>query len=140
MKNNKKMLVMVISMLLLLVAGCANDEFDTNYKHFKESYVLATDFVEKGNDPLKTLKEIDTNVIETELKKMKGFMDKMNAVSESKNEKGICGNVNNYYEGVEFLIYAAKNFNKLSIDEKGRVYAEADFAAMNRSSIKAGDE
>ena len=129
-----------ILILLCLLIGCADSEYDSSYKQFKESYILATNFIEKDNDSLKALKKMDISTVETELKKMKVAMDKMSSKTNSKTEKGIYGNVKRYYESVEFLLYAAKNADNLSVDEKRRVNNEAVIVSMNRKSIKQGEE
>lgn len=139
MKNSKLLLIPILILLCFLV-GCKNSEFDSNYKTFKESYILATDFVGKDNDSLKDIKNMDIKAVEAELKKMKEAMDKMNIESKSKDKKGIYGNVKNHYQGVEFLLYAAKNIDKLSTDEKRKVYTESILTSMNRDNIKQGGE
>ena len=138
--KNKKLTLITILILLCFLVGCANSEFDSSYKQFKESYILATDFLEKDNDSLKSLKKMDINTVKTELNKMKEAMDKMNATSNSKSEKGINDNVKRYYQSVEFLLYGAKNVENLSVDEKRKVYTEAVLVLMNRENIKSGGE
>lgn len=139
MKNRKLLLIPILIPILILLCisvGCKESEFDSNYMKFIESYILATEFVEKDDDSLETIKKMDINAVETELKKMKEAMDKMYTESKSKDEKGIYGNVENYYNGVEFLVYAAKNIDKLSIDERRKVYIEAILASMNRDNMR----
>ncbi|WP_264850241.1 hypothetical protein [Clostridium omnivorum] len=67
-------------------------------------------------------------------------MDSMRTETNSKDGKGIYGNVKRYYQGLEFLLYANKNFDKLSDEEKGKVYIEVTFISVNRESIKKGEE
>ena len=139
MKNRKLLLIPILIPILILLCisvGCKESEFDSNYKKFKESYILATEFVEIDDDSLETIKKMDVNAVETELKTMKEAMDKMDTESKSKDEEGIYGNVKNYYEGVEFLVYAAKNIDELSIDERRKVYIEAILASMNRDNMR----
>jgi uncharacterized lipoprotein YehR (DUF1307 family) len=133
MKNCKLLLVPILVFCFLV--GCGDSEFDSNYEIFKESYVLATDFVGKEDDSLKAIKDMDIKVVEVELKRMKEAMDNMNTESKSKDEKGIYGNVKNYYQGIEFLLYAAKNIDELSTDEKRKVYTESILASMNRDKL-----
>lgn len=137
--KSKKLLVISILILLCFLVGCVDREFDSNYQKFKESYILATDFVEKGNDPLKALKSMDINVVEAELSKMKKVMNKMSTKLNAKTEELIYGNVERDYKGVEFLLEAAKDFENLSIEEKQMVYVEAELASMNRKRIKQGE-
>lgn len=138
--KNKVLLLITLLLLIVLSVGCTNSKFDSSYKQFKESYILATDFVDKDSDSLKALKKMDLNSFEIELKKMKEAMESMSAESNSKDEKGIYGNVKNYYQGLEFLSYANKNFDKLTTDEKIKVDTEVISASMNRKSIKRGEE
>ncbi len=136
----KKILIVMTFVLLYFLVGCTSSKFDSNYKQFKESYIEATNFVEKDNDSLKVLKKMNVTTIETELKKMKECMDEMSITLNSKIEDGIYGNVKSYYKGIEFLLYAAKNFEKLSTDEKIKVDTEVLLAIMNRKSIMQGKE
>ena len=138
--KNKVFFLLTLFLLISLSVGCISKEFDSNYKQFKESYILATDFLDSDKDSLKALKNMDLDSFENELKKMKETMDSMSTETNSKGEKGIYGNVKNYYEGLEFLLYANKNFDKLTTEEKRKVYVEAIFASMNRKSITRGDE
>ncbi len=48
----------------------------------------------------------------------------------------ICDNISKYYTGLEFLQYAAKNEDKLSEDERGRIATELTLIEMNRNRIK----
>lgn len=138
--KNKKLFVISILIILCLLVGCTNSQFQTDYNQFKKSYFLATDFVEKDNDPLKALKNMDVNVVEAELKKMKEAMDNMSIESKSKIQKGIYNNVESYYNSVEFLLKAAKNIETLSIEEKRMVNIEVELVSINRKSIKRGEE
>lgn len=137
--KKRRLLNITILILICLLTSCANNEFNTNYKHFKESYVLATDFVEKDNDSLKALKKMDITAVEAELKKMEEIMDKMDTESKSKNEEGIYDNVKSFYQEVEFLLYAAKNIETLSTDEKIKVDTKILLAIMHRKSIEEGE-
>lgn len=138
--KNKVLLFSSILLLTYLLVGCTSSKFDSKYKQFKESYILATNFVEKDNDSFKALKKIDLNSFEVELEKMKGAMDNMIDKSNSKDENEILGNLKNYYQGLEFLLYANKNFDKLTMEERIKVDTEVIFASMNRKSIKRGEE
>lgn len=134
-----KILLCILAALSLQV-GCRRSEFDANYRQFNESYILATDFLENSNDYLKELNNINIDNVEKELKKMKEFIDKMSIDSKSKNEKRLLENVTSYYQEVKYLLYAAQNYNKLTVEEKRKVYIMADLATLNRDSIKRGDE
>lgn len=136
----RRFFLLLFLMLLFLLAGCVESEYQSNYKNFKESYILATNFLENEKDPLKALEKVDISMLESELENMKTAMEKMEDEKESKTEKGIYGNVKIYYESIEFLLYAAKNIDNLSIDERGRVYTEAVIILLNRDSIKEGKE
>ncbi len=136
----KKLLIAIVFVLLNSIVGCTSDKFDSYYKQFKESYIVATNFVEKDNDSLKVLKKMNVTTVETELKKMKEYMDEMSTMLNSKIENGVYNNVKSYYQGIDFLLYAAKNNDTLSTDDKIKVDAEVLSAIMNRKSIKQGEE
>lgn len=138
--KNKILLWISFILLISFSTGCVSKKFDANYKQFKDSYVQATDFVDTVNDSLKALKNMDPNVVETKLKEMKVAMDNMSNELNSRDEKGIYGNVQSYYQYLEFLLYAHKNFDKLSIEEKGKVYIDASLVSDFREDIKEGKE
>lgn len=138
--KKKILLLLTLILLISLSVGCKNSKFDLSYEQFKESYILATDFVDKDTDSLKAIKKIDLDSFEADLKKMKEAIDTMNNELNSKDEKGIYGNVEGYYQGLEFLLYAKKNFDKLTTEEKIKVDTEVISASMNRKSIKQGEE
>ena len=138
----KKNIVILILILLIVIAltGCSDSVFDSEYKEFKESYVLSTSFVEEDNDSLKAIKKMDICMVESELKNMKVSMEKIAGRLSSKTEQGIYGNLETYYQGLEFLVYAAKNIDQLTIEEKRKVYGKALFVINNRRSIMQGDK
>jgi hypothetical protein len=136
--KNKIFLMILLIIMVCFLSGCTDNKFDSSYKQFKEAYILATNFIGRDNDVLITLKSMDVNITESQLKKMKEAMDNMNIEANSKSEKGIYGNVKTYYQGVEFLLYAYKNIDKLTIDEKIQVQSEVVTALMNREDIKKG--
>jgi uncharacterized protein YpmB len=137
--KKKALLMITIFLMIFLLARCTNSQFDSSYEKFKESYILATDFVEEDNDSLKALEKMDSDLVESELKKMKDAMDIMSMELTSNNEKGIYENVKGYYQRLEFLLHTYENIDTLSIDEKLDVDTEIIIVIMNRESIKKGE-
>ncbi len=133
-----KLLSILFIIVYFFLTGCANSEYNNNYNQFNESYVVATEFVDKDKDVLKILDKIDINNLTIEMNKMKKAMDQMNTSANSDREKGLYGNVRTYYQGLEFLLYAAQNKNNLTLDEKMKVGLEIDLASMNRKEFKEG--
>lgn len=136
--NNKKILVILLLVFLSILVGCTSNKFSSNYNQFKDTYIIATDFIEKDTNYLKALKKIDINNFEIELKKMSESMDNMNNEAKSKNEKGIYDNVKKYYKGLEYMLYAAKKPDNLTFDEKADLYTEVIILKTNRKDIKEG--
>lgn len=135
--------IVILSLILLIVitfTGCSDSVFDSEYKKFKESYVLSTSFVEADNDSLKALKKMDIDMVESELKNMKTSMENISSELSSQTSQGIYENLENYYEDLEFLVYAAKNIDYLTIEEKRKVFISVTSTTINRKSIIAGEE
>lgn len=137
-KNNMKLIFVLLIALTLL--GCSDNVFNTEYKKFKDSYMLSTSFIEEDNDTLKALEKMDIEKVESELKNMKTTMEKMAGSINTKIEEGIYGNVENYYEDIEFLVYAAKNIEKLTTEEKRKVYIADISISTTRDSIIEGEQ
>ena len=76
---------------------------------------------------------MDIKVVEVELKRMKEVMDNMNTESKSKDERYLwkCKIIIMN----RILLYAAKNIDELSTDEKRKVYTESILASMNRDKL-----
>lgn len=139
--GSRKLFCISTIVFLCLIAGCANNEFDLNYNQFKESYLIATEFVDKDNTLLNALKIMDIETVETELKTMKEAMDKMDKEAKSKQQKGIYENAERYYNGLNNILEYSKNFENLSRDEKDYAEIEVIMASRYRESWKKeGDE
>lgn len=138
--KNKILPIMIFMLLLSLTVACGTSEFDQNYQKFKESYMVATDFVENDGDSLEDLKQMDLDLFESELKKMKEAMDGMRPLVDSKYKEAVYSNVENYYQRLEFLLYAYKNMENLTVKQKGRVYSVMYLVSQTRESIENGEE
>lgn len=134
--------VKIISSLLILIicflASCGNNQFDKDYSKFKESYLNITDVLD-SKEPYSSIEKLNKDPILTELDEIKSIVSKLNNEASSKSEKRICDNVSKYFDGLEFLQYAAKNKDNLSDDERGRIATELTLVEMHRSSIKRGE-
>ena len=143
MKKTKYSLFLItfIMLLLLTLWGCSktSSQFNDNYEQFKQSYLVATEFVEKDNDLLKALGYIDVNSMSKEMETMKKSLEQMNTSLNTKDEKGIYSNVTSYYQELEYILYAAKNKDNLTTDEKRKAFESAFSASMTRDSIKKGE-
>jgi PBP1b-binding outer membrane lipoprotein LpoB len=139
MKKDKIKLIFVL-LIALTLFGCSDNVFSTEYEKFKDSYMLSTSFIEEDNDTLKVLEKMDIEKVESELKNMKTAMEKMAGSINTKIEEGIYGNVENYYEDIEFLVYASKNIEKLTIEEKKKVFAAEISISTTRYSIIEGEQ
>ncbi|ODM26158.1 hypothetical protein [Acetivibrio mesophilus] len=138
--KNKILPIILLMIILSLTVACGTSEFDENYQRFKESYIIATEFVENDGDSLENLKEMDLDLFESELKKMKEAMDSMRPLADSKYKEGVYSNVENYYERLEFLLYAYKNMENLTVKQKGRVYSVMYLVSQSRENIKNGEK
>lgn len=136
---NKRLKLLFNIIIICLLMGCSDNRFETNYLKLKESYLLATDFLENDTDSINALKTINYNITESELTKMRTAMESMSTEQNTNNQKGTYNNVKKYCEHVEFLLYAAKNIENLSFDEKGMIYAIVDIVEMDREKILKGE-
>ena len=133
-----KIILIIALLAFVLLNGCRNSEFKNDYESFKISYLKITDVIDSKN-PLTSIKNLYNEAILEELEELSSIVSKMNREASTKHEIGILGNVTNYYEGLEFLQYAAKNIDSLSEEERGRIASEITFIEMNRISIKRGE-
>lgn len=133
-------ILILISLVAITLTSCSNSEFDSEYKKFKESYVIATSFVEEDNDSLKAIQKMDIEIVELGLKNMKDSMDRISNGLNSKTEQGIYGNLESYYNNLEFLLYAAKNIDQLTIEEKLKADIKVISTTSNRNSIIRGEK
>ncbi|HHV98738.1 MAG TPA: hypothetical protein GXX36_04050 [Clostridiaceae bacterium] len=131
--------IILISPLLIicLLGGCGNNQFDKEYNKFKESYLKVTEVLDI-KEPLSSIENLNKDHISKEIDEIKNIVLKLNSEASSKIEKRICNNVSMYLEGLEFLQYAAKNKDKLSEDERGRIVTELTLMQMYRNDIKSG--
>ena len=136
-RKNVRYIIIIIILSFILV-GCNQSEFFNDYESFKSSYLKVTDVLDLKK-PLISIEMLHSEPILKEIKELESFVTKMKEEASTKHEKGILGNVSNYYEGLEFLLYAAKNIDKLSEDERGRIGRELTFVEMNRRKIERGE-
>ena len=132
--------MITIILTFISISGCTSSEFKTSYEQYKKAYVSATSFVEKDNDPLKALEKMDLKLFKAELNKMKIAIDSMSTQLKSKHEKGIYGNVENEYKGLQYLLYAKDKFKDLSIQEKRKVYIEASMVISARDKYEESEK
>ena len=136
-RKNVRYIIIIIILSFILV-GCNQSEFFNDYESFKSSYLKVTDVLDLKK-PLTSIEMLHSEPILKEIKELESFVTEMEEEASTKHEKGILGNVSNYYEGLEFLLYAAKNIDKLSEDERGRIGRELTFVEMNRRKIERGE-
>ena len=141
MKN--KIVYLMIFFILFISMGCTNkpsDEFVSAYEQFEVSYIKATYFVELGNNYLLAVEQMDSELVENELKNMKALMDSISTELDTEVAEGLYGNIKTNYAGLEFLLYANTNYKNLTIEEKQRVYNECLLADTTRERLKEGKE
>lgn len=125
----KRKILMILTMVVIIsiITGCSNNEFRATYKKFNESYLLATNFVDQGNNTIERLQAIDESVIKTELIKMKEYIDFMNSEKKAKEENLAYRNSKNYYQDLEDLIAIIEDLadkDKVSEEEEFKVFSE----------------
>lgn len=126
--------------MIAFIAGCGGDRaFDDSYKQFKQSYLVATEFIEKDKDLEKALETIDSVQMKNEMEKMKKARDQMSNLLNTDREKGMYSNVIVFYQDVEYIEYASKNFKKLTVDEKRKLLMTAIDIKSNRDEILNGE-
>lgn len=130
--------IIIIIIISFILAGCSNSEFYNDYESFKSSYLKVTDVLDPKN-PLTSIEKLNTEPILMELQKLKSIVSNMKEEASTKYEKATLRNISSDYEGLEFLLYATKNIDNLSEDERGRIASEITSIQMHRSSI-IGDE
>lgn len=136
--KNVKIISIPLLLIICLLVGCGNNQFDKDYGKFKESYLKITDVLD-SKEPFSSIEKLNKDPVLHELNEIKSIVSKLNNEASSKSEKRICDNVSKYFEGLEFLQYAAKNKDKLSEDERGRIATELTLVEMHRSGIKRGE-
>lgn len=138
MTNKKIKIIFILPLLIIcLLSGCGNNQFDNDYRNFRDSYLKITDVLD-SKEPFTSIEKLSKDPILNELDEMKSIVSKMSKEATSKSKKRIYDNVSKYYDGLEYLQYAAKNKENLSEDERGRIATELTLIEMNRSSIKRG--
>jgi len=137
----KKILVIMVMAVFIgnLSTGCSKSKFVENYEKFNESFMLATDYSEKGNDLSERLKLIDKNLIETELPKMKQYLDFMGSMKNNKGDDILYNNSKGYLNDVENLLEIIRkidDYNNISEEEKLNFFAKAITINQDREFIK----
>lgn len=139
MINKNEKLIFILSLLILcLLVGCGDNQFDNDYSNFKDSYLKITDVLD-SKEPFTSIEKLNKDPVLKELNEMKNIVSKLKEEASSKSEKRIYDNVSKYYTGLEFLQYAAKNKDTLSEDERGKIATELTLIEMNRSSIRRSE-
>lgn len=139
MNSKNARIITTLSLLIIcLLVGCSNNQFDNDYSSFKDSYLKITDVL-NSKEPFASIDKLNKEPVLTEFVELKSIVSKLNKVASSKSEKRIYDNVAKYYAGLEFLQYSAKNKDILSEDERGRIATELTLVEMNRGSIKRGE-
>lgn len=136
--KNVKIISSLMILIIILLVGCGNNQFDKDYSKFKESYLKITDVID-SKEPFSSIEKLNKDPILKELDEIKSIVAELNNEASSKSEKRICDNVSKYFGGLEFLQYAAKNKDNLSEDERGRIATELTLVEIHRSSIKRGE-
>ena len=137
--NIRKYAILLTVLTFIIMTGCnINSKTDTEYSKFKDSYLKATEFTELGNDYLVAVNKMDSELIEEELEKMNKQIDAIQ--SESDYAIGIKENLVIYYDSLNFLLYAHKNYDRLTIEEKQRVYTESSIVTDARDDFTNGEE
>ena len=136
--KNFKIIFALMILIICLLAGCGDNQFDKDYSKFKESYLKITDVLD-SKEPFSSIQKLNNDPVLKEFDEIKDMVSKLNNEASSKSEKRICDNVTKYFDGLEFLQYAAKNKDNLSEDERGRIATELTLVEMHRSSIKRGE-
>jgi len=137
----KKILVIMVMTVFIanLSTGCSKSKFGENYEKFNESFFLATDFIDKGNDLSERLKLIDKNIIETELPKMKQYLDFMGTMKNNKRDDILYNNSKSSLNDVENLleiIEKINNYSNISEEEKLKVFSNVGSIIQGREIIK----
>jgi len=128
------LLVIVISIL----TGCNNREFEKKYESFKTSYLKVTEVLDL-KDPFGSIEKLNQESIIEEMNIMKDIADQMEQEASSDSEKRIYNNVATFYSGLEYLQYAAQKKEELTEDERGRLDSELTSAVVRRKSIIQGE-
>lgn len=142
MKKTKYSLFLIVFLtLIFIIGGCSKEssQFDNNYDQFKKSYLAATEFIEKDNNYVKALTTINSDQMNIEMEKMKNARDQMSNSLKTDREKGIYGNVTEFYKEVEYIVYAVKNYNNFTVEEKSNLLTTVLDIKRNRAQILKGE-
>jgi hypothetical protein len=135
--KSRKKIFFLLPLILILMVGCENSQFYSDYSTFRDLYLNITVVLDPSN-PFPTIAKLNEEPILSEFDKMKNIVPKMNKEASTDTEKRIFDNVSKYYDGLEFLQYAAKNKDNLSEDERGRIATELTLVEMRQNRIKKG--
>jgi len=136
--KRKLPIALIIIVIISIITGCSNNEFRATYKKFNESYLLATDFVDKGNNTIERLHAIDESIIKTELIKMKEYIDFMNSKKKTKAENIVFNSSKNYYQDLEDLIEIIEDLadkDNVTEEEEFKVFSEISSISTARQLI-----
>ena len=142
MKKTKYNLFLITFLTVILITvGCSREgnQFNDNYNQFKKSYLAATEFIEKDNNYVKALATINSDQMNAEMEKMKNARDQMSNLLKTDREKGIYGNVTEFYKEVEYIVYASKNYNNFNPEEKSNLLMTVVDIKSNRELIAKGE-
>ncbi|KUO59799.1 MAG: hypothetical protein APF84_07705 [Gracilibacter sp. BRH_c7a] len=133
-----------ILFFIIGIAGCSSKVMDSKYEEsyieFKQSYIAATDYVEKNNDLLIALSHIDNNAMGVEMKKMKNSLNGMSQYANTEGEKKILENFTSYYKELEYIYNVDKNRDNLTVDERRKAFEISFSASMTRENFSTGEE
>lgn len=140
--KRKLFTTLIIISIIGIITGCSNNEFRTTYKKFNESYLLASDFIDKGNNTIERLHAIDESLIKTELIKMKEYIDFMNSKKKGKAENIVFNSSKNYYQNLEDLVVIIDNLadkDNVTEEEEFKVFSEISSISTNRQLISRSE-
>lgn len=121
--------------LIILFVGCTNLEYEGAFTEYRNSYFRATEFLASEKNINKALEIMDARLLEKEIESMQKSIDKMKSTAKSKLEKGLCENRNKEIERLKFLLYANKNIENMTFDEKTKVQWDYVAAQIKRKEF-----
>lgn len=132
-----KIAFLILSFVFIFGCGDNNNGFRSSSVEFKEAYIKATDFFYLNTqDSFNALEQMDSSLVESELKKMDDALSVMSNNLGTKDQEELYVQLKNDYEDIQYLLSVHDNLNNLSVDEKIEIDNKLTIVFINRDSMK----
>lgn len=126
----KHYLLVILIFVLLLITGCANKEYKEFTEDFNKTYLEIAQSVELSNT-LETLKNLQSDKNKNKIDELRVLLENIqNKVPENKVEE--YKRYGNSYKGLILLRESYSKWDKLSFDQKRKIWNEIHLIVIDR--------